>query len=84
MEKKKYFIYHEGLVEKSKYKMREVNGIDDIRRLVEEDSPIKGHYTNIHLDGDEDGSDLGFNTIHYVLADFEGYKNQCIGYANFK
>jgi hypothetical protein len=88
MAQKKYFRYHRGGFDESMKTMVEVNGLDDIRRIVEDDALIKGYYKNIRIgDGlvDHRCAPYGWgDTSYYVLADFGGYTGQCIGMANFK
>ena len=88
MAQKKYFRYHRGGFEESMKTMVEVNGLDDIRRIVEDDALIKGYYKNIRIgDGlvDHRCAPYGWgDTSYYVLADFGGYTGQCIGMANFR
>lgn len=87
MAQKKYFRHHRWLFEESMKTMVEVNGLDDIRRIVEDDALIKGYYKNIRIgDGfaDKRCESYGWGEMsYYVLADFGGYTGQCIGMANF-
>lgn len=87
-QQKKYFRHHRGLLADSMSTMVEVNGLDDIKRIVEEDSFLKGLYKNIRIgDGfiDERCVPYGWgNMVYYVLADFDNCTGQCIGMTNFK
>ena len=82
---KKYFRFHRGGYMESMETMVEVNNIEDVRKLVEDVG--EGYFKNIHIgDGFEDARCIpyGWGSIcYYVLADFDGYTNQCIGYVNF-
>ena len=88
MEQKKYFRHHRMLLDDSMKTMVEVNGLDDIKRIIEEDSFVKGCYKNIRIEEngnvDERCVPYGWgNMTYYVVADFDGYTGQCIGMANF-
>lgn len=83
---KKYFRFHRGIFADSMNTMVEVNGLSDIINLVNHPD---GLFKNIHIDkeGIRDERCLGYGQwgvmTYHVLADFDGYENQCIGMCNF-
>lgn len=86
---KKFFRHHRGGFEDSMRTMVEVGGLDDIRRIVTETSIFKDFYKNIRISGegvrDERCIPYGWgDTVYFVVADFDGYTAQCIGWTNFK
>lgn len=86
---KKFFRHHRGGFEDSMRTMVEVSGLDDIRRIVAETSIFKDYYKNIRISGegvrDERCIPYGWgDTVYFVVADFDGYTGQCIGWTNFK
>jgi hypothetical protein len=87
---KKYYRQHRHLLEDSLSTAVEVNSLDDIKRMEEQDvaSWLKGYYKNVRISGeaiiDERLPCWWGNTEYHVVADFDGYTGQCIGWANFK
>ena len=85
---KRFFREHRGQYVDSMATMKEVRTVDDIVRHYDNDPLVKGYYRNIRIDAttrrdhrnpqDEWGKDT-----YMILADFDGYTGQCIGYANF-
>lgn len=68
--------------------MVDVQSFDDIERKVEEEMNdlIPNYFTNINTSFCGDDSErLGeeWKETYYVLADFQGHKQQCIGMCNF-
>lgn len=86
--KKKYFRFHRLFFADSMATAVEVGGIGDIRRIVGEDSPFKGYYRNVRISGeglhDPRLPHSWGDTEYHVVADFDGYTGQCIGWANFR
>lgn len=83
---KKYFRQHRGSFLESMRTAMEVSGLADIRKFYESDTYIKNDSIKI---GDEvkDERCVPFgwgDTSYYLLADFGGYTEQCIGMTNFK
>lgn len=86
------FRLHRGDFEESMATTREVKDLNEIKEILESEFP-KGYLSNIHikLTGYEDlrlRGRWGRNSEHFarqypVLADFDGYKDQCLGYTNF-
>ena len=86
--KKKYFREHRGGYAESMETMVEVNSLADIVEHYENDPLMKNYLRNIRIDqttrrehrtkGDEWG-----DVTYMVVADFDGYTCQCIGYSNF-
>lgn len=86
------FRFHRGGFEESLATTREVKDLNEIKDILNAEFP-EGYLSNIHiaLEGYEDlrlRGRWGKNSEHYarqymVLADFEGYKDQCLGYTNF-
>lgn len=89
MEQRRYFRHHRHLFADSMATMVEVGDIGDIRRIVEQDALLKGYYRNVRIVGeglrDERCVPYGWGDKEYhVVADFDGYTGQCIGWANFR
>jgi len=82
---KKYFRFNRGLFTDSMNTRVEVQGLSDIISIVNSNE----RYKNIHIDtnGLKDTRCLDYDswgdTTYKVLADFDNYKNQCIGMCNF-
>lgn len=87
MEKKRYFREHRGGFAESMETMCEVSGVKDIRVYLNSIFPC-GYLKNIRVAYDTirphrtPGDDWGDKTF-MVVADFDGYTSQCLGYANF-
>jgi hypothetical protein len=84
---KKYFREHRGGFDESMQTSVAVNRLEDIKTILSKIYP-KGYLSNIHIDNkvfiDERCVPYGWgDKCYYVLADFDGYKDQCIGMANF-
>lgn len=86
-EQKKYFRFHRGLLDASMSTMVEVNGLDDIKRIVGETFPF-GSYKNVRIgEGYIDKRCIPYGwgeMVYYVIGDINGYIGQCIGMSNFK
>ena len=87
MEQRRYFRKHRGLFVDSMETMVEVKSVEDIKGILGKDFPA-GYLRNIHIDCkgilEERCVPYGWgDTTYYVLADFDGYTSQCIGFANF-
>ena len=85
---KKIFREHRGLYADSMSTMKEVQSVADIVKHYDSNPLTKGYFKNIRIDptthrdhrtkDDEWGADT-----YMVVADFDGYTGQCIGYCNF-
>lgn len=85
----KLFRFHRGLLSDSLETTVFVTGLSAIRKYINDTDPIlysslknlrirKEHYVDERLPKE-------WGKIEYmVVADFDGYKGQCIGYTNFK
>ena len=89
---KKYFRFHRGSFAESMTTMTEVDGLEDIKRVVQEECnsmalPIA--VTNIRISksrwNDTRVPDAWGDSTYYVLADMDEYKakSKCIGMCNF-
>lgn len=86
---KRFFREHRGLYADSMSTKKEMQTVADIVAHFESDPLTKGYFKNIRIDAttrrdhrtkdDEWGADT-----YMVVADFDGYTGQCIGYSNFK
>lgn len=86
------FRRHAGGFEESMATMVEVKDLAEIKDILNKNFS-EGYLSNIHIseNGYEDlrlRGRWGKNSENYarqynVLADFDGYKNQCVGYTNF-
>ena len=85
--RKRYFRFHRGGFIDSMDTKQEVTSASDIKNILNNDFP-DGYLSNIRIDESviKDprtlNSDWGDDT-YMVVADFEGYTGQCLGYANF-
>lgn len=80
----KYFRYHRGSLSDSIETMTPVHSMDDVKALVNEMCPY--YFKNLHI-GDKFTDprcpqEWG-KVSYFVLADFDGYTNQCVGYVNY-
>lgn len=89
---KKYFRFHAGSLDASMKTQVEVKDLNDLKRVVNENSPLPNYYKNIRISNVEITDTrlvtYGWGDKEYkVIADFkigiEKYYDQCIGYANF-
>ena len=81
---RKYFRYHRGTLSDSMDTMREIQSMDDVKKLV--DALVPDYFSNIHI-GDKFTDprcpqEWG-EVSYFVLADFDGYTDQCVGYVNY-
>ena len=88
---KKLYRQQNGSLEDSLNTSIEVNSLKDIldyeNKMIYKNLHCKNYYSNISTSfvGDDSircGTD--WKDTYYVLVDFEGYKQQCIGMCNFK
>lgn len=86
----KLFRFHRGLLADSLSTTIEVSGLCDLVEKInaEYDSfAPSGYLQNIHIDPTplkDNRLPKEWNGVsYYVVADFEGYKHQCIGMSNF-
>ncbi len=86
---KKLFRFHRGLLADSLETTIEVSGLDELRKIIS-DSIVwadRDYYKNIRIQKEAHNDPRlpeEWNGIsHYVVADFEGYKAQCVGMCNF-
>ena len=85
---KKYFRMHRGLYVDSMQTMKEVASVAEIRDLIDGGEFPKDYLSNIHIGKDtrrehRNPNDKWGKDTYMLLADFDGYKNQCIRYTNF-
>ena len=86
-EKGRYFREHRGKFIESMKTMRKVDGVKDIQGYLNSIYP-EGYLQNIRIAADTKRDhrlhldDWGADT-YMVVADFDGYTGQCVGYANF-
>ena len=88
---KKLYRQQRGSLSDSLNTSIEVNGLNDIlyyeNKMIYKNFNIENYYSNISTifvgdDSTRCGND--WKETYYVLVDFEGYKQQCIGMCNFK
>ena len=84
----KYFRMHRGLYADSMETMKEVASVAEMRDLIDGGEFPKGYLSNIHIGEDtkrehRNPNDKWGKYTYMVLADFDGYTNQCIAYSNF-
>lgn len=86
---KRFFRPHRALFADSMAEKTEVSGIEDIVRRVDDDALVRGYFKNVRIAADTwrphrcPDDEWGEDT-YMVVADFDGYTKQCIGFANFK
>ncbi len=86
---KKLFRFHRGSLDESLATTVEVSGLDELRKIVSESIAWadRDYYKNICIQKEVHNDPRlpsGWNGIsHYVVADFDGYKAQCVGMCNF-
>lgn len=88
-EPERFFREHRGTYAESMETVKAVWSVADIVKHFESDPLTEGFFKNIRIDAstrrdhrnpqDEWGKDT-----YMVVADFDGYTGQCIGYCNFK
>lgn len=83
------FRFHIGLLADSLETTIFVTGLEAIKTYIKESAPILYHsIKNIRIRKEpymDDRLPKEWGSIEYmVVADFDGYKGQCIGFANFK
>ena len=88
---KKLYRHHTLILEDSLKTTFEVNSLENIldyeNERIYKTFNLKSYYSNIstHFIGDDStrcGND--WKETYYILVDFEGYKQQCIGICNFE
>lgn len=83
---KKLFRYHGRLLTDSLATTIEVAGLADLQKEIEADFP-QGYLSNIRIKNeprkDPRLPEEWDGVSYYVVADFDGYKGQCIGMSNF-
>lgn len=85
---RKFFREHRGGYAESMETMKQVKSLADIEAHYSSDPLTKGYYKNIRIDVESrrrhrtPQDDWGKDTF-MVVADFDGYTGQCIGYTNF-
>ena len=84
---KKVFRWHRGGLAESLETTIEVSSISDMTTYILEDYQVKNYLHNIRISeqtiDDSARSGALWEKTHRVLADFEEYTGQCIGYCNF-
>lgn len=85
----KLFRFHRGLLDESLETTTFVTGLPAIKAFISENAPLLYHsIKNIRIKHEpyvDDRLPKEWGCIEYmVVADFDGYKGQCIGYTNFK
>lgn len=86
---KKLFRFHRGSLADSLATAIEVNGVADLVEKVQADwdAVSPGYIRNIRIKNKQYKDNRlpkEWNGVsYYVVADFEGYKGQCIGMSNF-
>lgn len=85
---KRFYRPHRGLYADAMAEKVEVTCLQDIVAFIESEPLVKDYYKNIRIAPEtkrehrEPNDDWGKDT-YMVVADFEGYTGQCIGWANF-
>jgi len=83
---KKLFRFHRGLLADSLATTIEVSGLAELQKKIEAQYP-QGYISNIHIDPtphkDSRLPEEWGGVSYYVVADFEGYEEQCFGMSNF-
>ena len=80
----KYFRYHRGSFSDSMATMTPVHSMYDVKKLV--DGLLPDYFSNIHIGDkftDQRCPQEWGEVSYFVLADFDGYTNQCVGYVNY-
>lgn len=85
---KKYFRLHRRLYVDSMETMKEVASLSEIQNILDGGVFPKGYLSNIHIGEDtkrehRTPGDKWGECTYMVLADFDGYTNQCVGCCNF-
>ena len=88
-EEGKFFREHRRTYAESMETMVLVRSVVDIVKHYESDPLTKGYFKNIRIDqttrrDHRDPQDEWGADTYMVVADFDGYTGQCIGYSNFK
>ena len=83
------FRFHRGLLADSLETTAFVTGLPAIRKYINDTDPIfYASLSNIRIKKEpitDDRLPKEWDSVEYmVVADFDGYKGQCIGYTNFK
>ena len=83
------FRFHRGLLSDSLETTTFVTGLEAIKTYIKESDPLLYYeLRNIRIMKEpyvDDRLPKEWGSIEYmVVADFDGYKGQCIGFANFK
>lgn len=81
---KRLFRYHRPTLSESLSTTIEVSGLFELKRFLADDAAWAKN-VRISLAADKDArlpSEWG-GSSHYVLADFDGFRGQCIGMCNF-
>lgn len=85
---RRFFRFHRGGFLDSMETRQEVAGLSDVKAILGMSFP-EGYLSNIRIsdelirDPRTAGSEWGEDT-YMVLADFDGYTGQCLGYVNFR
>lgn len=79
--RRKLFRPHRGSLKDSLNEVVEVSSLKDVRDKT--DSYFKNVRIKEEYIDDSQRSDLEWKETHYVVADFDGFSEQCIGYTNF-
>lgn len=79
--RRKLFRPHRGSLEDSLNEIEEVSSLKDIREKI--DSYFKNVRIQEEYIDDSQRLGLAWKETHYVVADFNGFTGQCIGYTNF-
>ena len=83
------FRFHRGGFAESLETTTFVTGIEAIKTYLKESDPLMYHeLSNIRIKKEpitDDRLPKEWGSVEYmVVADYDGYKGQCIGFANFK
>ena len=88
---KKLYRQQRGSLSDSLNTSIEVNSLKDIldyeNKMIYKNFNIENYYSNIStifVGDDSFRCGMDWKDTYYVLVDFEGYKQQCIGMCNFK
>ena len=86
---KRFFREHRGTYAESMETMKAVQSVADIVAHYENDPLTMGYFKRIRIDpttrrGHREPQDEWGVDTYMVVADFDGYTGQCIGYSNFK
>lgn len=86
---KKLFRFHRGALADSLETTVEVSGLEELRKIVSDSIAWadREYFKNIRIQkeayNDPRLPEEWNGVSHYVVADFDGYKGQCVGMSNF-